>query len=103
MMWGFDANVILLKMWLSLRIFSTTLELIGLPVFSWRYGKPIIFKYDFDWGSLGESTSLELIQFVPLTYCSIDCKSNEAATLLVITIIPAVSEQMKSTVMTQSP
>jgi len=43
-------------------------------------------------------TSLELMQFAPLTYCSIECKSTEATILLVTTMIPKVLEQMKSTI-----
>ena len=44
----FNARIILLKMWLSLIIFLTTFKLIWVMVFSWRYGKPMIFKYDFN-------------------------------------------------------
>jgi len=42
---------ILLKIWLLLRIFSTTSNVIGIFMFSMRYGKPIILRYDFDWDS----------------------------------------------------
>ena len=82
---------------MSLIIFSTTFKLIGVMVFSWRYSRPMIFKYNFNWGSLEESTLLELMQFTPLTYCSIVCRYKEVATLLVTTMILAASVQIKST------
>ena len=57
----------------------------------------MIFKYDLDQGSLSDLTSFELMQFAPLTYCSMVYKFKEVATLLVTIVIPAVLGQMKST------
>ena len=57
----------------------------------------MIFKYDLDWESLSDLTSFELMQFVPLTYCSMVCRSKEVATLLVTIVMPAASGWMKLT------
>jgi len=35
----------------------------------------MIFKYDLDQRSLGDLTLFELMQFVPLMYCSMVCIS----------------------------
>ena len=48
------------------------------------------------WESRGTSTHRELISSTFLIYCSVICKSNYAATLLVTTIIPKGSDQIKS-------
>ena len=59
----------------------------------------MIFKYNLDWESLGDLTSFELMQFVPLMYCLIVCRSKGVVTLLVTIMILAASEWMKSTIM----
>ena len=49
-----------------------------------------------DYGSQGTSTHRESILSAFLTYCSMICKSDCAATLLVTTVIPKGSDQIKS-------
>ena len=62
---------ILLKIWLLLRKFSTTSNVIGIFMFYMRYGKLIILKYDFDWNSQGASILSALIWFEFLIYFSV--------------------------------
>ena len=50
----------------------------------------MMLRYNFDYGSLEESTLLELIQLVPLIYCLIVCKSKEEVILLVTAMIPTL-------------
>jgi len=45
---GLEAKIILLKMWFSLIIVLTTLVIIGVLVFSIKYGILMILRYDFD-------------------------------------------------------
>ena len=54
---GFDASKMLSKMWFCLRTVSTSEEVSFSIEFEWgKKGMPIIFKYDFDIGSLEFST-----------------------------------------------
>ena len=43
--WGFEASRILLKIWLFFNINLTILELMGMLVFSIKYGISMIFRY----------------------------------------------------------
>ena len=45
---GFEANVILLKMWFFLIMSSTISNVIEVLVFSPKYGISMILKYNFD-------------------------------------------------------
>ena len=56
---GLDASVILLNRWIFLITSSIWLRAIGMPLLV-RNGMPRIFRYDLDWGSCGEETSLVL-------------------------------------------
>jgi len=45
---GFEASETLLKMWLFFNMDSTTLKLMGILVFSIKYGISMIFRYELD-------------------------------------------------------
>jgi len=64
-----------------------------------RYGMLIILRYDFDWGSLGESICLASIQRELLTYFSITYRSEGLAILLVEITISLLSLQIKLAIM----
>ena len=96
--WGLEVTVILLKIWLSLIIVSTTSAKSKALAFSKKYKIPIIFRYDLDYGSQGVSTFSKSMRLAFLTYFSITWKSREKVTLLVTIIIPVWSIQMKSTI-----
>ena len=72
-------------------IVLTTSAIIGVLVFSRRYGIPIIFKYDFYCGNRGVSTLSKSIWLVFFTYLLIICKLRNVVTLLVMIVIPAWS------------
>ena len=54
MIFGLDARIILLKIWLFLRTFSISLDKICIFKCSLIYSIPIILRYNLDCGSLGE-------------------------------------------------
>ena len=95
---GLEAKTMLLKIWLSLIIFSTTSAIMEVLVSSLRYGIPMIFKKDFYWGSLGTSTWFTLILFIFLTYFSIVWRLRGPVTLLVVITIPLLSAWIKSAI-----
>ena len=88
--------MILLKMWLFLMIISIISAVIGVLVFSKRYGIPMIFKYDFYCGNWGVLTLSESIWLVFFTYLSIVCKSRDTVTSLITIVMPAWSIYTKS-------
>ena len=68
---GFNANTMLLKIWLLFKIFSTLSEVIWELVCLDKYGMPMIFRYNLDCSNLGDSTWLVSMHTVLLTYFSI--------------------------------
>ena len=97
MIYSLEVSVILLKIWFCLIISSMSLDVSQSWEFPWeKYKMPIIFRYDLDYRSSLTSTCKVLILSAFLTYCLMICKSNCKETLLVTTIIPKGSDQMKS-------
>ena len=92
---GFEARTTLLNKWLFLRIFLMLLDKICMLVALAKYSTLIIFRYDFDWGNLGDWTCLGLTLTMLLTYCSMAWRSNKLVILLVVIIIPLLSMHMK--------
>ena len=72
-----------LKMWLLLITFLIISKVTGVFEFSMKYRRPIIFRYNLDWGSHGVSTWSASICLEFFMYFSIVCKSKVKATLLV--------------------
>ena len=64
-----------------------------------KYRTSMIFKYDLDYGNLGDSTCSVLTYTELLTYFSIAWRSNRLAILLVVMIIPLFSTWIKSATM----
>ena len=93
---GLDIIAMLLKIWLFFMIVLTISAKIRVLVFLRKYGIPIIFKYDLDWGSLGALTFSKSIWYISLTYFSIFYKSNEVVILLVTIIISVWLKPTKS-------
>ena len=58
---------------------------------------PVIFRYDFDWGSRGVETSLWLIPSMDLIYFSIVMRSLVVETLFVVMISPLAEGLINST------
>ena len=94
---SFNTSVRSLKMWLALIIASMLSDLIGVLVLFMKNGIPMIFKYNFDWGSLRIWTSSELMLSMLFTYLSITRRSNCDTTELETIVIPKLSGWMKST------
>ena len=100
MTWGQDTRTVSSKIWevlITLSIISEVIErLMRRLVFSTKYGISKIFKYNFNWGSLGLIKLLVLILFSFFIYFSTTFKSKGIATLLVVIIILLLSRQIKS-------
>jgi len=62
----------------------------------YRYGMPVILRYDFDCGRRGAATSFSLMPSMDLMYLSITERSLGAGTLLVVMIMLSVKGLMNS-------
>ena len=71
---------------------------IQLFVFLLMYEIPMILRYNFDCGNLGEEIFSTSKGSEFLTYFSISYRSDPEETLLVVIIIPLLSTQMKSAI-----
>ena len=80
-----------LKMWVFLRMFLISSEIMCKLVASDRYGILTIFKYNLDWGSWGDWTWFVSTQDMLLTYFLMACKSEGEAILLVVITMPLPS------------
>ena len=61
-----------------------------------RYGIPMIFRYDFDCGSLGAATSFDPMPSMDLTYLSMTRRSYGVGTLFVVMTMLSVEGLMNS-------
>ena len=91
---SFEAKMTSLKMWVFLRMFLISLEVMYELVASDRYGMLTIFKYDLDWESQEDWTWFVSTQDILLIYFSMAYKSEGEAILLVVTTIPLPSTCM---------
>ena len=96
MTFNLNVKTILLKMWFSLIIFSTTSAKIDVLVSSIRYEIPMILRYDFDWGSLEVSTWFDLMLLTFLIYLLMVWRFKVLNTLLVVIIMLLLFKQTKS-------
>ena len=101
--WGFEASRILLKIWLFFNINLTILELMGMLVFSIKYGISMIFRYStvyksnvkailfitiimLCWSILTKSTlTLDLI-FLSVLLMLVICVLEEAINLVLLSL-----------------
>ena len=61
-----------------------------------RYGIPVIFRYDFDCGSLGAATSFDPMPSMDLTYLSMTRRSHDVGTLFVVMTMLSVEGLINS-------
>jgi len=71
-------------------------SLVRARLLNYIYGMPVIFKYDFNWGSCGAETSLWLMPSMDLMYFSIVIRLLGVGMLLVMMINPSAESCMNS-------
>jgi len=91
MIHSLEVRTMSLNKWLFFRTFLISSNEVQLFIFLLMYGIPIILRYDFNCGNLGEEIFSMSEDSEFLTYFSISYRSDPEETLLVVIIIPLLS------------